>query len=305
MGTLKRKYLKRAPIVTTKESGEVIVEGVSNKQYPQVAPWKTPEYMFRGNPGEDGSGDLEIYPEPDLKRPMLEFVGHKAYENASPEVKRVLSLEMGRRSDIKKIVNEEYRMMVADHKHDHTSNVVSIALLTLKIRNLQKDLGLLTKRGWRCPGKKHMLVQFINRRRAQLGYLRKQDYPKFEWLLEKLNIVYKPRPFTYERIIRRRHTERLVNLLCDETRTFKLQSLKDALEEDQPIFLRKKKETLEKIMKEEKEFGLPETVTQKEIDEVRVKLEEVENKLAQRKKRVINYHVFKEAKKEEEHKFLI
>ena len=93
-------------------------------------------------------------------------------------------------------------------------------------------------------------------------------------------------------------------MLCDETRTFKLQSLKDALEEDQPIFLRKKKETLENIMKKEKDFGLPETVTQKEIDEVRVKLEEVENKLTQRKKRVINYHIFKEQKLEDEHKVL-
>ena len=50
-------------------------------------------------------------------------------------------------------------------------------------------------------------------RRAQLGYLRTQDYRHFEWLLEKLNIVYKPRPMIYERVIRRRHTERWVNFL--------------------------------------------------------------------------------------------
>jgi len=304
MGKLKKRYMQKAPIVVTKDDGSVQVEGVSNKQYPEVAPWRQPDYMYRGNPGEDGSGDLEIYPEPELKRPMLEYVGLKAYDNATPEVKRVLSLEMGRRSDIRKIVNEEYRMMVAEHKHDHTSNVVSIALLTLKIRNLQKHLGQLGQRGWRAAGKKHALVRAVNARRAQLGHLRTQDYPKYEWLLEKLNIVYKPRPYTFENIVRRRHTQRLVNLLCDETRTFKLQSLKDALEEDQPIFLRKKKETLENIMKKEKDFGLPETVTQKEIDEVRVKLEEVENKLTQRKKRVINYHIFKEQKVEDEHKVL-
>ena len=101
-------------------------------------------------------------------------------------------------------------MMVAEHKHDLSSNVVSIALLTLKIRNLQKDLGLLSQKGWRSPGKKASLVRFINMRRAQLGYLRTQDYPKYEWLLEKLNIVYKPRPFTFERLVRRRHTQRLV-----------------------------------------------------------------------------------------------
>jgi hypothetical protein len=52
-------------------------------------------------------------------------------------------------------------------------------------------------------------------RRSQLGYLRTQDYRHFEWLLEKLNIVYKPRPMIFERVIRRRHTERWVNFFVD------------------------------------------------------------------------------------------
>ena len=56
----------------------------------------------------------------------------------------------------------------------------------------------------------------VNMRRAQLGYLRTQDYRHFEWLLEKLNIVYKPRPMIYERVIRRRHTERWVNFLLPQ-----------------------------------------------------------------------------------------
>ena len=52
-GRLKQKYMKKAPIIQTKENGEIQIEGVSNKQYPQVAPWTQPDYMFRGNPGED------------------------------------------------------------------------------------------------------------------------------------------------------------------------------------------------------------------------------------------------------------
>ena len=51
-GRLRQKYMKKAPIIITKENGEVQIEGVSNKQYPQVAPWTQPDYMFRGNPGE-------------------------------------------------------------------------------------------------------------------------------------------------------------------------------------------------------------------------------------------------------------
>ncbi len=50
--------------------------------------------------------------------------------------------------------------------------------------------------------------------------------------------------------------------------------------------------------------NLKETVTQKDIDEIRVRLEKVEDNLAQRKKRVIRYHVFKEEVKDEEHKVL-
>ena len=51
-GKLRQKYEKKAPIIKTNENGEVQIEGVSNKQYPQVAPWTQPDYMFRGNPGE-------------------------------------------------------------------------------------------------------------------------------------------------------------------------------------------------------------------------------------------------------------
>ena len=51
-GKLRQKYEKKAPIIKTNENGEVQIEGVSNKQYPQVAPLTQPDYMFRGNPGE-------------------------------------------------------------------------------------------------------------------------------------------------------------------------------------------------------------------------------------------------------------
>ena len=34
----------------------------------------------------------------------------------------------------------------------------------------------------------------VDSRRTLLTWLRASDYKKFEWLLEKLNIVYKPRP---------------------------------------------------------------------------------------------------------------
>ena len=109
MGRLKRKYLQRSPIIVTKEDGSVVIEGVSDKKTPSVVNYKSPEYLFRGNPGPDGSGDLGIFPEPDLSRPRLEFAGLKAYEDASPEVKDVLSLKFAKRRDHVAVVREDYR----------------------------------------------------------------------------------------------------------------------------------------------------------------------------------------------------
>lgn len=301
MGKLKRKYLTKAPIITFNEDRTVKVEGIKDKTYPLAVSWKMPEYIFRGNPGEDASGDMAIYPEPDLSRPRKGFAGLKAYEEAPEEVKRLLSLEMGRRRDLKAVVREDFRMMVAEHKHDFRSNVVKITYLTLAIRNVQKYLALLAKDGWRDSAAKHRLKRMVDQRRAQLGHLRKEDYPKFEWLLEKLDLVYKPRPFVYQRIIRKRETDKLVNLLCDETRTFKMQQLKDALEEDQPEFLKKKIQTLTQIMEDEKKNGLKQTVTNTDLEKAKERLKEVEENLAKREKRVINYHIFEEQIEQDEH----
>jgi len=304
MGRLKRKYLQRSPIIITKEDGSVYIEGVSDKKTPSVVDYKSPEYLFRGNPGPDGSGDLGIFPEPDLGRPRQEFAGLKAYEDASPEVKDVLSLKFAKRRDHIAVVKEDYRMMVAEHMHDYDSNVVSIAMHTIKILNLQKMLGILASRGWNCPGYKWRLRRAIDKRRAQLGVLRQMDYPKYEWLLEKLNIVHKPRPFVYESVVRRRHTERLVNLLCDEIRGHKLQDLKDDLEEDQPNFLKRKADTLKKIQEEEKKFNLKPTVSDADIDRCYSELKKVEEQLKQREKRTLTYHVFKEKETKPQNTFL-
>jgi len=44
-----------------------------------------------------------------------------------------------------------------------------------------------------------------------LSFLRHTDYKKYEWLLEKLNIVYKPLPFEPEKLKRKVHQ---VYMLC-------------------------------------------------------------------------------------------
>merc|ERR1711902_16932 len=140
---------------------------------------------------------------------------------------------------------------------DVDSLSVAIASLTVGIRNDQEQLqeifdtcGHYNRR--RLIG----LRGRIGTRRVLLGYLRKKDYKKFEWLLETLNIVYKPRPFIHEEVQRRVHQSRLTALWCDELRTHKLNELKSSLEKQQPSFLRSKAEKYRWMIQEEKDLGL-------------------------------------------------
>ena len=109
MGKLKWKYLQKTPIIKTKEDGRVYIEGMSDKKNPSVVDYRVPQYYYRGNPGPDASGDMGIFPEPDLNRPRKEFAGLKAYEQASPEVKDVLSLKFATRAQHVEVVKEDYR----------------------------------------------------------------------------------------------------------------------------------------------------------------------------------------------------
>lgn len=108
----------------------------------------------------------------------------------------------------------------------------------------------------------------------------------------------------YRRTLRRKHTEILTNLLCDETRNFKLQSLKDALESEQPDYLRRKASILSKIRSEEKELKLPETVLQIEIEVCSKKAEQIEQRISETEKSKKDFFIFEEKQKEIEHKVL-
>ena len=70
------------------------------------------------------------------------------------------------------------------------------------------------------------LVRRITSRRKSLGRLREADYKKYEWLLEKLNLLYKPQPHDAppgqlrerELVARKASIERLTDMWCDELR---------------------------------------------------------------------------------------
>ena len=97
-GNIKKRYLKKYPLIRTAEDGTVTVEGVSNKAIPCPVPWFDPGKVDRFKPGEHASGDLgdvrSLVDEKHLDptQPKVEYEISGELVDSSPEVKRVCIL---------------------------------------------------------------------------------------------------------------------------------------------------------------------------------------------------------------------
>ena len=67
---------------------------------------------------------------------------------------------------------------------------IAVACLTTRIRNLQKHFSNFKTDKVAKVG----LKEKIERRNSLLRHLRRMDYKRYEWLLEKLDLVYYPHP---------------------------------------------------------------------------------------------------------------
>lgn len=222
------------------DNSEYAVDGVSNKQYPIKLDWRRPLSVRRIHPSAEGSGDVTPLAEIDLKLPLLRLKGSPVLSEASPEVKKVLSLEYARNRDIIDVLRDDMVRSVQQHPLDYSSLEVCIAQQTIAIRQLQKQL----LDNPRNKNMSHVLKMKVDNRRVLLRRLREEDYKLFEWLLEKLGIVYKPRPFIWEKVERKKHLIRLTDLWCEEFKQSKLNKMKQNFRAEQPKYLRTKAETL-------------------------------------------------------------
>jgi Ribosomal protein S15P/S13E len=68
--------------------------------------------------------------------------------------------------------------------------VFTVARMTAEIRNMQQ----IMEQSPKDKRLKVKLKELIECRKKWLKFLRKWDYRRFEWLLEKLDLVYKPPP---------------------------------------------------------------------------------------------------------------
>lgn len=218
------------------------------------------------------SGDLASHPPVDNKQYPLEFQNSEELKTADELVKRVFSLEFFPRRHSLRILKNDMINSVRRHGLDMGSAESRIAQMTADIRNLQQIMEEFP-RDKRC---KVRLKELIDVRKKWLKYLRCWDYRRFEWLLEKLDLVYKPPPSEFHWITRKDSLRKLTDKHCADIKQQRLDAYKASLEAQQVDFLQEKAQKLQWIRKEEKECGVEPTVSETDIEQVLKQLGELE-----------------------------
>jgi len=116
---------------------------------------------------------------------------------------------------------------------------------------------------------KTFLIELIAKRKKFLTHLRRWDYKRFEWLLVKLNLVYKPYPKVWRRVDRKGSMRALTKDHCRTIKWKKLQEYRNVLKAEKKTFFIEKVSKLEFIRNEEISCGREPTVTEEEIEAAR------------------------------------
>lgn len=116
---------------------------------------------------------------------------------------------------------------------------------------------------------KCILKELIDKRKKYLRILRIWDYKRFEWLIEQLDIVYRPYPEKFHWITRKDSLRKLTKIQCDNTRQERLDKYRQELQAQQLGFLENKIKNLEFIRNEQVECKVPVTVTLEAIKDAK------------------------------------
>lgn len=146
-----------------------------------------------------------------------------------------------------------------------------MARMTVFIRRYQQHM----EEHPRDKKRKVILKEMIEKRKKFLKYLRRWDYRRFEWILEKLDLVYKPPPAEFHWITRKESLQKLTDIHCEKLRQEKLDEYRKTLEEQQIPFLEDAIKKMQFIRQEQIDLGIPVTVTEEDIEQNKKKLAEL------------------------------
>lgn len=221
--------------------------------------WRRPEKVPSWKP--EKSGDLQLYKEPDEGRLQIKFLPAKeAWEKADDVTKHLLTLKFGNKDEKLKATQYDFMRDVQRHQYDTGSMEVTIAMLTARIRKAQEELLTTTKGKKKMVRKRVVLQEAIDRRKKLLKHLRRMDYKKFEWLLAKLDILYRPPPRYYRWVTRKISLRKLVFLHGKRVMETRMEEYRLELEGKKDAFVLEKRETLAWIAQTEASIGIPVSV---------------------------------------------
>lgn len=198
------------------------------------------------------TGDRSPLPEVDLSRATLHAANVEELKCFSSDVKKLMSLEFAPKSKHTQVIKNDIIRGVQRHALDYSSMEAAIAALTIRIRNGQKFMFKHKKDVFY----NHRLKEAVEKRKKLLLNLRKMDYKKFEWVLEKLDLIYQSIPNPNSRITRKGSLQRLTSHYCNSIRENRLAAYKKDLEEQKVAFAKEKEVLIRWIEKEEIELGL-------------------------------------------------
>lgn len=242
--------------------------------------WTRPAKVPSYKPSK--SGDLKPLKEINLKKVPRLYEKSSELQTADEIVKRLFTLEFQTNPVIIEEMRDEYKDLVRRHQLDADSPEAIIAGMTASIRHVQIYMDNHTHK--KPP--RHMRIfikELVEKRAKRLRQLRVMDYRRYEWILEKLDLVHKSEPEPPERVERKKSLKRLTDKYCENLKQQKLYEFREKLESEQEEFLMKKLETYKWIQEKEKEFGMGLSVTDEEIesigkllDDLRLRKKEVE-----------------------------
>jgi len=109
------------------------------------------------------------------------------------------------------------------------------------------------------------LKELIDKRKKFLKYLRRWDYPRFEWILEKLDLVYKPPPTHFHWITRKESLQKLTDTYCENLKEERLEAYHKQLQAQQIPFLEEAIKKMQFVRQEQISCDVPVTVTEEQI----------------------------------------
>ncbi|XP_012269284.1 28S ribosomal protein S15, mitochondrial [Athalia rosae] len=228
-----------------------------------VRPEKIPSYKA------EKSGDLGLNLNVKPSQLANHFDESIELKDADDIVKKLVTLEYLPLWETKEKKRVETLSLVKRHAYDNYSMEAKIAQMTTTIQHLQQRMELHP----RDVKVKVFLKELIDKRKKFLGYLRRWDYRRFEWILEKLNLIYKAHPPQYLPVSRKDSLRKLTANHCENIVQGKLDAYKAELQAQQKEFFKEKWQKLVFVRNEELSCGVTPSVTEEDIEQAKVKYE--------------------------------